>query len=349
MTLIAIEHLDETGFFQPPADHAPAASTPNNSDNSSSDNSSSDNRDSDDVALAGQAQETRSWLSQCALLRITGPDSERFLQGQLTCDVVSLDPAEWRLGACCNAKGRMVANFVIARDQEGYWLRLPASQVSSLMMHLQKYAVFFKTNLQDLSDSYKVIGAWGGPQIDEQRCEWLPLGACLSHSDGRREFWLSNDSAEQALQDFSLIGSQQWAAADIEQGLVWVDEHSREHWVPQNIDWHRHGGVSFSKGCYTGQEIVARLQYLGKAKKALFALQYNGSQAVHPAPLSAVCQDDGKTIGELAAWNHAAGLALLNDNFANAEACLNDDENGEFSVTVRKLTYTDEQETSSGS
>ena len=302
-------------------------------------------------------QPARSWLSQFGLLRVQGPDSEKLLQGQLTCDVVALDAQHWTLGACCNAKGRMVANFIIARDEQGFWLRLPQDQVAPLQQHLQKYAVFFKAELQDLSTTHAIIadlpaetaasGCIDNQDLPQRRvCQWQDGTARLELGDGRREYWLEKNAAEAQLQNVALCCSDRNNRLDLNQGIIWVTGDSREHWIPQNIDWHRQGGISFSKGCYTGQEIVARLQYLGKAKKALFRISSSDSQA--PALLCTVTSESGKNLGEITAWQRDQGLALLNDDDELRQVRVKTAENQQFSASVQKLSYTEEQTTNSG-
>ena len=79
------------------------------------------------------------WLNQFSALKIYGPDTERFLQGQLTCDIKHMETNTVVFGACCNAKGRVVANFIISFDGENYWLVLPSNSALTLQKHLQKY------------------------------------------------------------------------------------------------------------------------------------------------------------------------------------------------------------------
>lgn len=233
------------------------------------------------------------------LLSIDGPDSERLLQGQLTCDVTKMDDQHWTLGACCTAKGRMVANFAIARQGSRFLLRLPYSQAEALQKHLGKYAVFYKATLTPLdwplSGALDGAGeAFGIHQTEDQ--------ATLSWPDGRVEFWNQPDQGMP-------LNSPAWLQKDIDLGLVWVEEATRESWIPQHIHWDILGGVNFRKGCYTGQEVVARVQYLGKSKRQLAEVVTSASEAA-PALLTALtCH--GKTIGELAAWSGQRGLVVL--------------------------------------
>lgn len=250
-------------------------------------------------------------LADFALLHITGADSERFLQGQLTCDVVALAPQHWTLGACCNAKGRMVANFVIAKTSTGFWLRLPKLQVEALKQHLSRYIVFFKAQMhshlnQPVYGSLKTL-----KKAPERVTEPLAFvqqeeGITLSWPDGRSERWLfAAQNTEQAP-----AFQQAWHSADIRQGLVWVTADSQLEWLPQEIDWQEQGGVSFNKGCYTGQEIVARLQFLGKSKKHL--VQLNSAESLTASILTPIHDENGQEVGKIVAWQQQQGLAILN-------------------------------------
>lgn len=266
-------------------------------------------------------------LNQFRLLKVEGPDSERFLQGQLTCDVVKLADQHWELGACCTAKGRMVANFLIARSNDAFWLRLPAAQAEALKNHLSRYAVFYKTSMS--VDERPLAGHLPANLTLTTAAGQHPLTSAddqlsLQWPDGRVEVWgEASDNDGHA-----------WTAQDLATGLVWVEEASREAWVPQYIDWQIQGGVNFKKGCYTGQEIVARLQYLGKSKKQLAAL--SATSALELQPLQAVTDSSGKTIGDIAAWDGQQGLAVLQVDSLPAEVKV-----GENTLVPATLFYTE--------
>lgn len=268
-------------------------------------------------------------LNRFTLLRVEGPDSERFLQGQLTCDVTALTDGQWTLGACCNAKGRMIANFVLARTAaEHYILRLPAGQTEALQQHLSRYAVFYKTAM-NTDTGTAVSGRLPASPSPALLAAPQPVRSdngslILSWPDGREEIWGANTaSGDETL----------WHQQDIRQGLVWVQEASREAWVPQYIDWQLQGGISFSKGCYTGQEIVARLQYLGKAKKRLALV--SADSALQPALLTDVTNAAGKSIGEIAAWEDSQGLAVISSEMPQSAQI------GEKTVKLCALFYTE--------
>lgn len=252
-------------------------------------------------------------LHDFALLHISGADSERFLQGQLTCDVVALNDQQWTLGACCNAKGRMVANFVIAKVNNEFWLRVAADQVAALQQHLSRYIVFFKATMHSHLDQ-RVWGNIDALSEQPQRLsEARPVAVnattlLLTWPDGRLERWCLEAQPEAATT--SLHTQQAWHEADIRQGLVWVTQASHLEWLPQDIDWPQQGGVSFSKGCYTGQEIVARLQFLGKSKKQL--IQLSSAEVLTASILSTVFDKQKESVGQLVAWQQQQGLAIVN-------------------------------------
>lgn len=248
-------------------------------------------------------------LPQFSLLQVSGPDSERFLQGQLTCDVVALQDKQWTLGACCTAKGRMVANFVIARQNDGFWLRLPNERIAALKQHLSKYIVFFKAEMHEHNQDYRIEGYIPEaitPTLLTQAQPWQTTdrGMELAWPDGRKELWLAQAENSEEVENSA------WALADINQGLVWVTASTHEAWLPQNINWPQQGGVSFKKGCYTGQEIVARLQFLGANKKHV--VQIESTDSLELAPLQKLEDNQGKNIGEVLAWLKTTGLALVN-------------------------------------
>ncbi len=249
------------------------------------------------------------------LLQISGQDSERLLQGQLTCDVSSITSQEWRYGACCNAKGRMVANFIISRQGEQFILRLPDAHRDAFQAHFAKYAVFYKVKITPLNWQRSASLSSPKPTPESsQVAQWDTHCLTLQWPDGRVEHWDSalHNNPEHPIPnaDEPSLSEKQWHDMDIMEGVVWITEPTSEQWIPQHIGWDKLGGVSFTKGCYTGQEVVARLQYLGKSKRELvrFQLEQPGDAAL----LQSVLNDTtGKTAGELVSLCGIRGLAVV--------------------------------------
>lgn len=254
-------------------------------------------------------------LTHFALIEVAGPDSERFLQGQLTCDVVALANQHWLLGACCNPKGRMVANFVIAKIDNSFWLRVPHDNAQALLDHLSRYIVFFKASMQ-LRNDWQVLGSLTGLTSPSLIKQALPLQLAdqqilLNWPDGRQECWQAPSNSTLPIID------QAWTLADIQQGIAWVTETTRLEWLPQEIDWAQQGGVSFNKGCYTGQEIVARLQFLGKSKKLW--VQITSETELELPLLTELSDDSGKNVGQLASRASKMGLAIIHKDLEQPE------------------------------
>ncbi len=282
---------------------------------------------------AGDQAQARTVLSQFALLQIDGPDSEKFLQGQLTCDMQSVTSEQWQAGACCDAKGRMIANFIAARSNTGFVLRLPSSQAEVLMNHLKKYAVFFKATMS-VSENVRIIGELNTASGDRSMSQGDIRQ--LNWPDGRCEYWVPDELTGDYLSNQPLVSESAWHAADVRSGWLWVQPSSSAAWIPQYCDWQAHDGISFSKGCYTGQEVVARLQYLGKSKRHLYQ--------VEPASdLPDIMSDvliNGKAKGELATRvcldDKSIGLAVVSSDEEILEGeCENQ------KITLRRVFYTE--------
>lgn len=274
-----------------------------------------------------------SALSQYRLLVIDGPDTGKFLQGQTTCDFNEIDGSRARYGALCNLKGRMLASFRAAKLDDGrYALRMRHGLEASVREVLAKYMVFSKAKFTDQGNDWIVLGAGGAAASDALRAHFGALpetadaalavdgGWLLGCGEQRYECWLQ---AEPALALWrAVVGaldpqpSNLWTLANIRDGLGEVCEQTREVFMPQELNLQLTGGVNFKKGCYTGQEVVARLQYRGKLKHHMYRLRFEGQAPAPVTPLQAGGSD--RRVGQIvcAVATGARGgetLALVND------------------------------------
>lgn len=238
-------------------------------------------------------------LSYQRLLTVTGPDAAKFLQGQVTCDINALGPVS-RLGAHCNHKGRALSSFravQLAADQ--IVLRMHGSVLAGTQQTLGKYIVFSKAELKDASEDYRRIGLAGPkaealilhqfgecPQAD-QDVTLHEHGCVIKISANRYECWIKPEQGESLWQqlatDCTAVGSAAWTWLDIRDGLGEVRAQSVEEFIPQMLNFQAIGGISFNKGCYTGQEVVARMQYLGKMKRQMFRVTLSGGALPQPS------------------------------------------------------------------
>lgn len=226
-------------------------------------------------------------LDHEGLLAVRGADAAKFLQGQVTCNLNYLNAGQSSLGARCTPKGRMLSSFRVVQVDDGYLLAMARELIESQQADLQKYAVFSKSKLSDESAAWVRFGLAGGDAMLNEL--GLQLGAASDSvtsagqllavrlSDGRAELWAPATEAEQLQGRLAALLPQvplnDWLLAQVRAGVGQVFGATRELFIPQMINLQALGGVSFKKGCYTGQEIVARMQYLGKLKRRLQRLR----------------------------------------------------------------------------
>jgi len=197
-------------------------------------------------------------LNQFGFLSVTGRDAVKFLQGYTTCDLEKLDEAHFLMGAICNIQGRMLTSFLIIRIPDGLMLRMNASLVEPTLDFLSKYIVFSKAELKNCSETFRSYGIFSGGletgslRSTESGTEWY-----VQVDSDRQEYWCSIDTPPPAVTEKEL---DQWLLEDIRQGIAWVSPLTSEKFIPQMFNYHELDAIDFTKGCYLGQEIVARMQ-----------------------------------------------------------------------------------------
>ncbi|PTQ72157.1 hypothetical protein C8K61_10384 [Pseudomonas sp. GV071] len=231
-------------------------------------------------------------LSHEGVLAVRGPDASKFLQGQVTCNLNYLSDSNASLGARCTPKGRMLSSFRIVSEGDGYLLALASELLESQLSDLKKYAVFSKSTLSDDSAAWLRLGLHNADELLSELGLLLPTEAdgvargdnlfAIRLPDGRIELWANQAISAEVLQQIRSKLPEQplntWLLAQVRAGIGQVFGATRELFIPQMINLQAVGGVSFKKGCYTGQEIVARMQYLGKLKRRLQRLSLEGAE-----------------------------------------------------------------------
>lgn len=253
-------------------------------------------------------------LDHWAVLEAQGLDAAAFLHAQLTQSVNDLGPKQARLGGYCNAKGRLLANFILLRPEaERVLLLLPAELLAPLQKKLAMFVL--RSKLKFVAPAQPITGLLGDA-VPEELPVWAVQDGLIRLPDGagQRRGLLLGESA------LPLIDRAAWDWAELQAGIPWVTAATSEHFVPQMINWELLGGVDFKKGCYPGQEVVARSQYRGTVKRRVQLLR-----GANGAPGSAVFAGD-EEVGELlmgAAWgDDAAVLAELQLSAWESEAPL---------------------------
>ncbi|MFY0730127.1 YgfZ/GcvT domain-containing protein [Pseudomonas sp. NFX15] len=251
-------------------------------------------------------------LSHEGVLAVRGADASKFLQGQLTCNLNYLSDNRASLGARCTQKGRMQSSFRILLQGDGVVLAMATELIEAQLADLKKYAVFSKSKLTDESVAWVRFG------IDQGDAALASLGLDLPaatdsvvRNDGliairvspeRAELWVAADQADAIKGKLSaLLGEgdlNQWLLGQVRAGIGQVMPQTRELFIPQMLNLQAVGGVSFKKGCYTGQEIVARMQYLGKLKRRLYRLQLAADELPEPG-IALFAPTHNSSIGEV--------------------------------------------------
>lgn len=209
-------------------------------------------------------------LSHFGFLRVSGVDAVSFMQGYTTCNLEALVPGKVQMGAICNLQGRMLCSFLVIRDDQDLVFRLTRAQVQPCIEFLSKYIVFSKATLADWSENLVCYGSLETVITDDE----VSADDCYVDEKGihvllgnRQEHWLHEEpDAGIATDALAFID------AEIKEGIAWVNESSADRYLPQMFNYHEKGAIDFEKGCYLGQEIVARTQYRGELKRKLHRL-----------------------------------------------------------------------------
>jgi folate-binding protein YgfZ len=250
------------------------------------------------------------------LVTVTGAGAAKLLQGQVTCDVDAIPDPGFARGALCNNKGRVFATFVLVRQGDTFYLALSKGLGEVLSAVLKKYLPFYKCELHQAVDAF-CVGVVGDATFPELGLSVGPLpvqGICAAYASG----WICN--LDQAQQQYLVYTRQpfpaptsspagtlaDWLVCGMRSGQFPFVAGDQEKYTPQEIHLDRHEYVSFTKGCYTGQEIVARMHYRGKMKKLLFRLEAPFSGTIPPEPMELFDPDD-QPLGTTTKLLHTAG------------------------------------------
>ncbi len=277
------------------------------------------------------------------LLVASGPDAQQFLQGQCTCDLRKLNEMTALLGGHCSAKGRMLSSFFMAHiDPEHIGLRVHTSISDYALAQFKKYIVFAKAKIE-IDENWLCFGLFVNsdrkPQVE--KIIDLPqadLGfirnknyTIIRHRESQYELWITTDFASELWQPLTQtlgVGTAEiWDFANISAGIAEIRIGNEDRLVPQVLNFDLAGGISFDKGCFTGQEIVARLRYKGRPKKHLYRISTDVFSQLPEPGVEIIDSQTKQAIGQviLTSKNKTSFemLVVLNDEYANTEMPLN--------------------------
>ena len=240
----------------------------------------------DQELLAARDATIVSPLAHLGLIECTGDDAKSFLHNQLTSDVNHLAEGSAQHSSWCTAKGRMLASFIFYRNGTDYRALLSADLLAATQKRLQIYVLRSKVKLTDLSTSHEFIGL-SGPQAETalakaslpnpakpMDAQAFANGTVIRLDENRLIIIVAAAAAAELWQALATtarpVGTSAWHWLDIRAGIPLITEATKEAFVPQMANFDKIGGVSFHKGCYPGQEVVARTHYLGKVKRHLY-------------------------------------------------------------------------------
>lgn len=228
-----------------------------------------------------------------AEILVEGPDSQSFLHGQLASDIRAIEPGQWRFGSYCAADGRVQALLMVARESTERWrLLLPADLMDPVSQRLQRYKLRARCSVAGA-----VVGITAAPGLSAPGASSY---ACAAFN------WHVIAGVDEPLPH--ALWTQQLLL-----GIPWIVSATSERFLPQMLALERMQAFSLRKGCFPGQEIVARTHYLGRSKRRLVRVAWSGEQieAAPGAELSGV--DGDSVVGMLVACDSSTGLAVVSE------------------------------------
>jgi len=235
-------------------------------------------------------------LHRYGLLCVAGDDARDFLHAQLTNDIEHMPPDQARLAGWCSAKGRLLASFLVMPRERDFLLQLAADLAPAVARRLSMFVLRSKVKLTDLGSEQGQLGVWGaagparlaqlGIQLGEAPMACAVQGALTAVRMDRERVLVVGPEAELARLESGLAAAEgdedEWALAEIRAGRPLIRHATQDLFVPQMVNLEALGAVDFKKGCYPGQEVVARAQYRGQVKRRMVRAAAGAGVEVEP-------------------------------------------------------------------
>lgn len=249
-------------------------------------------------------------LTELSVLTVSGADATSFLQGQVTLNVTQLNEQQAGLGAICTPNGRVSAIFLLIKHQDTWLMIVPSEQKDSIKTRLSRFILRAKVSIND-DDNYCLIGL--NPNLVAQTSNyqvtevapltvtWFNRTIIVATLEQAQSIWQASIQKGYIPTCYTV-----WHYLDITDGVPWLNADTAETYIPQMLNLELLGALSFDKGCYTGQEIIARTHYLGKAKRRLLLAEINSPQ---PPEVNTAVLDE-LSVSSLETGENSAGKVL---------------------------------------
>ncbi|MCY3768836.1 MAG: hypothetical protein OXG56_05660 [Gammaproteobacteria bacterium] len=238
-------------------------------------------------------------LSHLSLLRVSGEDAETFLQGQFSNDTDSLPDGKAQIHAYCTPKGRAFATLQLLRNRNGFWVLLPADLAGPFMKRLKMFVMRAKVEIETDPDHF----AWGVTGMEDLSGvpSTVPGMQSVFEYSPRRHLVVSTRPIMTAPEtgNVKTYHGDLWRWLDIREGIPQVYATTSESFIPQNINLDLIDGISFKKGCYPGQEIIARIRYLGKPKHRMISGRVESGEPVREGTAIYLPERPGQKAGSV--------------------------------------------------
>lgn len=268
-------------------------------------------------------------ISQLSPIQVTGSEAEKFLQGQFTNDVKQVSPNQAQTSGWCSPKGKLLVTFRLLQREEGYYLLLPTDSVENTLKRLKMYVLRSDVQFNEVNNDWVCLGIVGEQAADFIHAQLnlsVPdtVNACINANDASvlrvegttaRFLLLAQVERAQALWQaardagWHLLADSTWTLFEILAGYPQINTQNADNYIPQMVNFTAVGGVNFKKGCYAGQEIVARTQYRATLKNRAYLAHIANAE---PAIGTEILQADAAVGNILNVSPHPnGGCALL--------------------------------------
>jgi len=301
-------------------------------------------------------------LDDYGLIKVSGADAQNFLHGQFTNDLKQgVNETSSQLSGYCNPKGRLLALFRVFMHQGDYYLIMPRPVIEATLKRLRMFVLMSKVTLEDVSDAIHQLGVSGlkSPDVLKQVMSELPdtmdhvshngnISVICLHG-GEPRFLLIGPAEEievlreKLVSELETVSPAAWELLDIHSGQPVVRIENVEAFVPQMINLQAVNGLNFKKGCYPGQEVVARMQYLGKLKRRMYQAHCDLETAPKPGDEIFCAEPETRKAGTVVIAQPAAGggtdLLMVTEIEATDSQALYADQALQAPLTLKELPY----------